>query len=367
MKLSDFKGKLLYGRMPENDNEIIVMGSVDNYYISELQNDMLNKTVSLGFSNEGKMVKIVGIATYEEYNWMVTSYVSDEVYDFVNTEEIKNYGISKLNINSKKINNIPNVQVSDKVMPGEVYISENVSLSCDSYNCSKDIVNVTYENIYFTKSLDLKVTKIYNKDNYKRIFDKEYSDDNAIFVSSVDYDTLYKNSDVYQISLFVDNARNIDKTINELTNYDVFSLGKVKHDTAITQVIKIVKVVVLTILIVVLFFISYFVIKLIIKSRNKYYTTIRILGGSFKETKTLLILELLNITNLVYFVFLVVSLLVKSGVIVNDYLSGILFYINLKEYIVIYLVLTMMSYLISSRYSRKIFKSSVITTYNMEV
>lgn len=147
----------------------------------------------------------------------------------------------------------------------------------------------------------------------------------------------------------------------------MFSLVKVKHDTAITQVIKVVKVVVLTILFVVLFFISYFVIKLIIKSRNKYYTTIRILGGSFKETKTLLILELFNITNLVYIVFLVVSLLVKSDVIVSNYLSGILFYINLKEYIILYLVLNMMSYLISSRYSRKIFKSSVITTYNMEV
>ena len=367
MKLSDFKGNLTYGRMPENDNEIIVMGSVDNYYISDLQNDMLNKTVSLGFANEGKRVKIVGITTYQEYNWMVTSYVSDNIYDYVKTEEMKDYGTSGLYMNSKKIYDYPYVQASDKVMPGEVYISENVSYSCTSYNCSKDTVNVTYENIYFNKSLDLKVAKIYNKDNYKRIFDKEYDEMDTIFVSSVDYDTLYKNSDVYQISLFVDNTRNIDKTMEKLTNYDAFSLGNVKNDTSLTQVIKIVKVVVLTILIVVLFFISYFVIKLIIKSRNKYYTTIRILGGSFKETKTLLILELFNITNLVYVVFLVVSLLVKSGVIVSDYLSGILFYINLKEYIILYLILTMMSYLISSRYSRKIFKSSVITTYNMEV
>ena len=115
------------------------------------------------------------------------------------------------------------ILIYNQVMPGSVYISENLSFSCDSSNCSKDIVNVTYENIYFNKNLDLKVAKIYNKDNYKKIFDKEYSDDNAIFVSSTDYEKLYKSSDVYQISLFVDNARNIDKTINELTNYEVFS------------------------------------------------------------------------------------------------------------------------------------------------
>lgn len=367
MKISDFKGELTYGRMPENSDEIIIMGSVDNYYISDLQSDILNKTVSLGFDDESKKVKIVGIVTYEGYNWMVTSYVSDEVYDYVEPLEMKDYGTSELYMNSKKVYDYPNVKISDKVLPGEVYISEIKSYSCTSYNCNKDTVNLTYENIYFNKSLDLKVAKIYNRDNYKRIFGKEYDEVDTIFISSVDYDTLYKNSDVYQISLFVDYTRNIDETMKELTNYDVFSLGKVKSNTSLTQVLKIVKVVVLTILIVVLFFISYFVIKLIIKSRNKYYTTIRILGGSFKETKVLLMLELFNITNLVYLLFLVVSLLVKNGVIVNDYLSGILFYINLKEYIILYLVLTMISYLISSRYSRKIFKSSVITTYNMEV
>ena len=44
-----------------------------------------------------------------------------------------------------------------------------------------------------------------------------------------------------------------------------------------------------------------------------------------------------------------------------------LFYINLKEYVIVYLILSVMSYLTSSRYSRKIFKRSVITTYNEEV
>ena len=72
-------------------------------------------------------------------------------------------------------------------------------------------------------------------------------------------------------------------------------------------------------------------------------------------------------TNIVYLVFLVISLLIKNDIIVSESIKSMLFYINLKEYVIVYLILSVMSYLTSSRYSRKIFKRSVITTYNEEV
>ncbi len=155
--------------------------------------------------------------------------------------------------------------------------------------------------------------------------------------------------------------------MNDLNDYVSFSLNNVKQDGALVQVIKIVKTIVITVLVIVLFFVSYFVIKLIMKSRNKYFTTIRILGGSYIEVKRLLQIELLNVTNIVYLVFLVISLFIKNDIIVSESIKNMLFYINLKEYVIVYLILSLMSYLTSSRYSRKIFKRSVITTYNEEV
>ncbi len=367
MKLEEFKGKLKYGRMPLNDNEIIVSGSKENYYIEDMGSELINKEVSINSGSDEIKVKIVGVSVFDKYNWMVTSYVSDKIYNYVENQVEQVYGTTKVFISDNSQNVNPNIKTSDILSEGQVYISENYSYNCKSYNCMKDSLNIKFSNMYTNKEISLSNVKVYNKNNFKKIFGSEYDDMDTIYLSNNDYDKLYKNNNIYQVSLFVKDVRNIDKTMNELNDYVSFSLNSVKQDGALVQVIKIVKTIIITVLVIVLFFVSYFVIKLIIKSRNKYFTTIRILGGSYIEVKRLLQIELLNVTNIVYLVFLVISLLIKNDIIVSESIKNMLFYINLKEYVIVYLILSLMSYLTSSRYSRKIFKRSVITTYNEEV
>jgi putative ABC transport system permease protein len=367
MKLEEFKGKLKYGRMPLNDNEIIVSGSKENYYIEDMGSELINKEVSINSGSDEIKVKIVGVSVFDKYNWMVTSYVSDKIYNYVENKVEQVYGTTKVFISDNSQNVNPNIKTSDILSEGQVYISENYSYNCKSYNCMKDSLNIKFSNMYTNKEISLSNVKVYNKNNFKKIFGSEYDDMDTIYLSSNDYDKLYKNNNIYQVSLFVKDVRNIDKTMNELNDYVSFSLNSVKQDGALIQVIKIVKTIIITVLVIVLFFVSYFVIKLIIKSRNKYFTTIRILGGSYIEVKRLLQIELLNVTNIVYLVFLIISLLIKNDIIVSESIKSMLFYINLKEYVIVYLILSLMSYLTSSRYSRKIFKRSVITTYNEEV
>ena len=367
MKLEEFKGKLKYGRMPLNENEIIVSGSKENYYIEDMGSELINKEVSINSGSDEIKVKIVGVSVFEKYNWMVTSYVSDKIYNYVENHVEQVYGTTKVYVSDNSQNVNPNIKTSDILSEGQVYISENYSYNCKSYNCMKDSLNIKFSNMYTNKEISLSNVKVYNKNNFKKIFGSEYDDMDTIYLSNNDYDKLYKNNNIYQVSLFVKDVRNIDKTMNELNDYVSFSLNSVKQDGALVQVIKIVKTIVITVLVIVLFFVSYFVIKLIMKSRNKYFTTIRILGGSYIEVKRLLQIELLNVTNIVYLVFLVISLFIKNDIIVNESIKNMLFYINLKEYVIVYLILSLMSYLTSSRYSRKIFKRSVITTYNEEV
>ena len=367
MKLEEFKGKLKYGRMPLNDNEIIVSGSKENYYIEDMGSELINKEVSINSGSDEIKVKIVGVSVFEKYNWMVTSYVSDKIYNYVENHVEQVYGTTKVFISDNSQNVNPNIKTSDILSEGQVYISENYSYNCKSYNCMKDSLNIKFSNMYTNKEISLSNVKVYNKNNFKKIFGSEYDDMDTIYLSNNDYDKLYKNNNIYQVSLFVKDVRNIDKTMNELNDYVSFSLNSVKQDGALVQVIKIVKTIIITVLVIVLFFVSYFVIKLIIKSRNKYFTTIRILGGSYIEVKRLLQIELLNVTNIVYLVFLVISLFIKNDIIVSESIKNMLFYINLKEYVIVYLILSLMSYLTSSRCSRKIFKRSVITTYNEEV
>lgn len=367
MKLEEFKGKLKYGRMPLNDNEIIVSGSKENYYIEDMGSELINKEVSINSGSDEIKVKIVGVSVFDKYNWMVTSYVSDKIYNYVENKVEQVYGTTNVYVSDNSQIEYPNIKTSDILSEGQVYISENYSYNCKSYNCMKDSLNIKFSNMYTNKEISLSNVKVYNKNNFKKIFGSEYDDMDTIYLSNNDYDKLYKNNNIYQVSLFVKDVRNIDKTMNELNDYVSFSLNNVKQDGALVQVIKIVKTIVITVLVIVLFFVSYFVIKLIMKSRNKYFTTIRILGGSYIEVKRLLQIELLNVTNIVYLVFLVISLFIKNDIIVSESIKNMLFYINLKEYVIVYLILSLMSYLTSSRYSRKIFKRSVITTYNEEV
>ena len=367
MKLEEFKGKLKYGRMPLNDNEIIVSGSKENYYIEDMGSELINKEVSINSGSDEIKVKIVGVSVFEKYNWMVTSYVSDKIYNYVENHVEQVYGTTNVYVSDNSQIEYPNIKTSDILSEGQVYISENYSYNCKSYNCMKDSLNIKFSNMYTNKEISLSNVKVYNKNNFKKIFGSEYDDMDTIYLSNNDYDKLYKNNNIYQVSLFVKDVRNIDKTMSELNDYVSFSLNSVKQDGALVQVIKIVKTIIITVLVIVLFFVSYFVIKLIIKSRNKYFTTIRILGGSYIEVKRLLQIELLNVTNIVYLVFLIISLLIKNDIIVSESIKSMLFYINLKEYVIVYLILSLMSYLTSSRYSRKIFKRSVITTYNEEV
>ena len=58
------------------------------------------------------------------------------------------------------------------------------------------------------------------------------------------------------------------------------------------QMITLMKTFMLAVLIIALFFISYFIIRIVLKSRNAYYTTLRTLGASRKISRQLLDIEL---------------------------------------------------------------------------
>ncbi|MEG2726973.1 MAG: hypothetical protein RR940_01870, partial [Bacilli bacterium] len=101
--------------------------------------------------------------------------------------------------------------------------------------------------------------------------------------------------------------------------------------------------------------------------RSIYFSTIRVLGASKKNCKNLLSLELFNIMNLSYILFIGFLLLAKYGVINNGFLLGIIKYITIKDYIVLYLILGFMSYFISLRFSKKLFKDSAMSSYRSEL
>ena len=70
---------------------------------------------------------------------------------------------------------------------------------------------------------------------------------------------------------------------------------------------------------------------------------------------------------LAYLGYLTLALLVKYKVVYIKFIDNILEYLNLNDYILMYLILIFMSYLIGIRYANRIFKKSAMKSYWEEV
>ena len=171
------------------------------------------------------------------------------------------------------------------------------------------------------------------------------------------------------MSIYVKDPHKIQETVKELNdlNYNTLVIKDTLVQPTATVIVRVFKIIVTIILVATLFFITYFVIKLILKSRNIYYTTIRMLGSPKKVARQLLIIELFIVANIAYFAFDCLIYLNGIGTIKNSILQTINEYLSFNDYILIYLILVFLSFLISEKYAAKIFKKSVMNSYREEV
>ena len=375
-----FKEKLTKGKMPKNSNEIIIE-TLGNYYINKNDENLINSNYK--FSNEimsssfaDDTLKLTGFYINKNKNFnnngpYVTFYVSEEILDKLTTVVNIEYSKSRLLINNK----IMDVQiiVNNNVPVGSTFIPENMSYLCPNNKCVNYNVNLKIENLYFNKDTNMKVVKLYNANNLAKLtgIKEDFAiDGTTVFINSVDFKNLF-GKDNYQGSVFVKDINKIKDTDKLLNNMGFKTLNL--KDTLVTeagagkQILQIMRVVLVTIFLIVLFFISYFLIQLILKSRNKYYSTIRILGGNKSICKRIMDFELVNVINCCYIVFLILIILVKNNVLSFKFINDLVLYLNIIDYFILYLILVVLSYLVSTKVSRKLFKSSAMNTYREEV
>ncbi len=364
--IDSFEGKVEYGRLPEAENELLLQVNENYFYnspeeIFEETFDQMNGYM-LNYNNE---FKIVGITFSSSSSYNDVFYASEETAKTIYLINYYMFGVNlKISGKDYEYQSYTNIMVLDSLDNGEVLFSENLCV-----DCKNDNIKLINELKYNTNELDLKVIDIVN-DNNKSIYGVKDNNpnywvdpnSNYVYLSKADFESLIY-SENYQSSVIVEDIMYVDGVASDLEKlgYDVF----VVRDTIITEdVIGVLNTIITIIMLICLFFITYFVIKLIFKSRNIYYTTIRILGANKKVAKDLLTGELLIIATVTYAALLII---VNSGVINVEFFNNIKDYMTIEYYIVVYVLLILMSYLISIRYSSKLFKNSVITTLSEEV
>lgn len=373
-ELKNFRGKLDLGKMPENDNEVILEGDKDDYYVNEsiLNKDIYTQNYDTGEIDENKKIKIVGIKYVDSAFGNRVVYLSDSLLNDYLYQINQSYSKLKVLFQNKYYDENTenfNIKTNDIVPVNNVYISADLEYSCPKENCINQSLNIEASNLYYTENLSLNVNKVYNKNNMKKLLGLDFKENNGnIYINPEDYNKLF-NKGNYQSSVFIKDVQNVRNTISSLED-EGFKTLYIK-DTLVTggaeQIEKIMGTVTKIVLIITIFFISYFVINIILKSRNEYFGVIRMLGATKKVSKELLIIELLTVSNLAFFSFMIFIYLNSIHIINLEFIDTILTYLNFKDYVILYVVLILMSYLISQKFSKKLFKKSAISTIKEEV
>lgn len=279
----------------------------------------------------------------------------------------------------------PTIIQNSNVPEGKVYISNSYAESTGIDNIIGKKLKIDATSIYYEESKNLEISELYSKKNIEKLLGVKVIDNtwmssdgtyggteeaNAIFINPNDYNALY-NKGTYQSSVYVKEPLQIEETCKILNDSGITTL-KIK-DTLINDggKISIIFTAILDILLVIgLFFISYFVLRVIMKSRNIYFSTIRILGASKKVAKNLLMIELMTITNIAYIAVLILLNLAQKGIInnaVTTYIVGLAKFVTFKDYVILYIILMFISYMVSERFSKRLFKNSSMKTYREEV
>ena len=377
--IEDFYGELTVGRMPGKNNETVLSGPEDDYFLlPENRDRILNRTFTITDDDGQKIkVKVVGIAA-EEKTELLYSYGGTLYFSSAMMEKMKRNAYGSTSKVTTVVNDNALVYemggqyykpaASSKVEPGKALVSEEMNGYFEKGKAKDQKVSMTAENIFYKRTISLDISDTYNKKDFTsktglKDFEKN---DGTIYINKTDYNKLFKASD-YQVSVYLSDMKHADGTIAELKGMGYVPL--VLKDTLMNggnELLSIIKVPMAVVMTIAIFFIAYFVIQLILKSRSSYFSILRMLGLSKKNLRRILDVEMFAVINIAYGIFLIFAFLVHRQIIGVEYLKVLIEYLQISDYVILYGVLVLMSYLISGKFARKLFKKTAMGSYREE-
>lgn len=382
---------LTYGKMPTAANEIVVyVDSLAMNYstIKDAGESIIGKTCTVkdysngDFAATGTTFVISGViidGESAEVNITGSSkvYMDSAEASKIAATMLATTSKTTINYNGNKIESsglqmaIPNANVP----AGKAYISETQAINFNTdENVEGKYLGIAVSNTYYNDLLELKVGKVFTEKTVTANLGYAKSDYNKclnfIFINPDDYYRLYNKGD-YQLSIYMKNETASEKTTAALDAAGYKYLLIKDSLTDITGgfnfVLKLMSIGLLIFEFVIMYFIAYAVIKLIMKSRNTYYSTLRILGASKKNTDRVLKIELLTQMTLAFVINVVFALLVLGDKVKIGTLKSQYMFLTPFDCVIFFCIMTVMSLMIANRYSKKIFSKSAMTAYREEV
>ena len=381
--------RVVEGRLPAAENELFLLIPQQEDGWLEEQAKRAMEAEEVYFSEQDSPLdhpfQVTGYGYFtkkEDENRRQGSYIDMKVYGYgdafsslnldfylskTSTEALANKTRFSLGANTT----MPLV-ASDQVPQGRVYVPERVQAMYPYSYATGKTLTITSSNLYLTQTTDLTIDAVYTKYNSSRLLNKKYEEmEQGLYVNPADYQSFYM-ADTHQASVFLADTRDAETTLSSLRDAG-FSPLYLRDHPAYTNPLEIfindlMYKISLLIELAVMFFIIYFVTRLIYKSQNIYFSTIRMLGAGKRTCGGLLTVDMLVVAHIAYLTVLILILKVKDGTIkITAGLQELVYYVGPREALALYGLTIVLTLLIALRYSLRLFKSTALSTYKEEV
>ena len=377
LTLGSLEEELTYGRLPKKDNEVVIAGVDDGWTFGENPEAIVGNSYSVYLEDGTEIsLKVVGLILRpmedDEYSYEGDIFFTDKGIVEIRKGMYASRGTTTMHINGQDVQLMVGeggLVINDKVPEGYILIPTSYDPMFKKGYAAGNDVKLNVKTLYYEESLPLTIMGTYGEKTFKKKTGlKNLSEhDGEIYINEMDYRRLYEKGS-YQTSVFVDDTRNMEGMVDMLERggYRVLVLKDHIYNFMDEEVVNIITMPLAVIVCLAVFFIAYFVIRLILKSRGVYFATLRMLGMGRKPAKRIMRVELILVCLIAFAVFLLFIYLNYLGIIYREQLMNCLMYLTTRDYILLLLILLVMAVLIAGRFMRSIFKSSAMGAYREE-
>ncbi len=368
------------GGLPKADDEVVLSGYDDGWTFGEKPEEIVGKRFTM-MTDGGveKKVKVAGIiiedpgtddmSMFTDNNMI---YFSDTALAEVRKDMYASNSTTTMLINGTEQPLYPGaggLMVNENVPEGYILLPTSYDpMFKEGYAAGKE-VELSAKALYYEQELKLMIMGTYGEKTFEKKTGLENlaDHDGEIYINDMDFRRLYEKGS-FQASVFVDDTKNLRgmKDMLERGGYHTLVLKDHINNFINEELINVIQLPVSVVVCLAVFFIAYFVIRLILKSRGVYFATLRMLGMSKEPGRRIMRVELILDCLIAYALFLLFIYLNRSGVLHLEQLTDYLTYLTGRDYVILAFILLVMAVLISGRFMRSIFKSSAMGTYREE-
>ncbi len=381
LSISNLDNELSLGTMPKAEDEAVLEGYDDDWTFGEDPESLIGKTYNVSMDNgTEKKIKVTGIVLLDpkdgdEDSFMDTSaiYFSDKLTGELREAMYASNSTTTMLINGTEETLYPGeggLVTNERVPEGYILLPTSYDPAFKEGYAAGNEIKLKAKTLYYEQTLELMIMGTYGEKTFEQKTGLKdlMEHDGEIYINPIDYRRLYEKGS-FQASVFVDDTRNLPgmKDMLERGGYNVLVLKDHIYNFLDTDLLSVIQLPVAVLICFAVFFIAYFVVRLILKSRGVYFATVRMLGMGKKPAKRIMRVELMLDCAIAYGLFLIFVCLNISGVIDIPALADHILYLTVVDYVILAAILLVMAVLISGRFMRTIFKSSAMGTYREEV